>query len=194
MNKCLILFAEGATETRFYKAVISYVRKKAFSCNLNISVECISAEGPWGFKNIALHKFIKRIKAKYGEECEFIVALCKDNDNFGYSPKPCIKWKEVEEAFLANGVSQVIYIKAKPSIEDWFLIDMKGILSFLGFPLETEISGNNGYDRIKMLFKESNKIYYKGMKDKGLVECLDIEKIVSNISDELIPLYKMLGL
>lgn len=37
-------------------------------------------------------------------------------------------------------------------------------------------------------------MYYKGMKSNGMIEQLNIDKIVQNIYTELKPLYKELGI
>ncbi|MCI8320976.1 MAG: DUF4276 family protein [Dorea sp.] len=193
MNKCLVLFVEGETEVEFYKHIISNARRKRLEGKFNISIECKNVKGIGGFKNIALRKFLKEIKPKYGSNCEFIIALCRDTDIFELSPRPPIKWDETEASFRQHGAHKVIHIEAKHSIEDWFLLDTEGILSFLRLPKKTKASGKNGYDKLKRLFKQANKMYYKGMKSNGMVERLDINKIVQGVYTELEPLYKELG-
>ena len=37
-------------------------------------------------------------------------------------------------------------------------------------------------------------MYYKGMKSNGMVERLDIDRIIQNVHTELEPLYKVLGI
>lgn len=192
MNKCLVLFIEGDTEVEFYKRVLLYARQKRPQKRFDISIECKNVKGVGGFKNIALRKFIKEIKPKYGEECEFSIALCRDTDVFELSPKPPVDWVEVESTFKEYGVKNVIHIKAKQSIEDWFLFDTEGIISFLRLPKKTKVFGKNGYDKLKKLFRKANNMYYKGMKSNGMIERLDIDKIVQCIQEELEPLYNAL--
>lgn len=194
MNKCLVLFVEGDTEIEFYKYVISNARQKRTNRTFDINIEYKNVKGIGGFKNTALRKFIKEIKPKYGENCEFSVALCRDADVFELSPRPPINFDEVELAFNKNGVHKVIHIEAKHSIEDWFLLDINGILSFLHLPKKTKTSGKNGYDKLKKLFKQANKMYYKGMKSNGMIEQLNIDKIVQSVYTELQPLYEELGI
>lgn len=194
MDKCLVLFVEGDTEVEFYKRVIANARQRRADGRFDMNIECKNVRGVGGFKNIALRKFIKEIKPKYGEKCEFSVALCRDTDVFELSPKPPISWDEVETAFRENGVQKIIHIKAKYSIEDWFLLDTDGIISFLRLPKKTKVTGENGYDKLKKLFKQANKMYYKGMKSNGMIERLDIDRIVQNLCTELNPLYEVLGI
>ena len=80
MNKCLVLFVEGDTEVEFYKRVLLNARQKRPQKRFDISIECKNVKGVGGFKSIALRKFIKEIKPKYGEECEFSIALCRDTE------------------------------------------------------------------------------------------------------------------
>lgn len=86
MSKCLVLFVEGDTEVKFYKRVISNARQKRTDGRFDIKIKCKNVKGIGGFKNIALHKFIKEIKPKYGEKCEYSIALCRDTDVFELSP------------------------------------------------------------------------------------------------------------
>lgn len=61
-------------------------------------------------------------------------------------------------------------------------------------PKKTKVTGENGYDKLKKLFKQANKMYYKGMKSNGMIERLDIDRIVQNLCTELNPLYEVLGI
>ena len=133
MEKCLVLFVEGDTEVEFYKAVIAYAREKRVNKMFDTLIECRNVYGVGGFKNIALRKFVKEIKPKYGENVDFTVVLCSDTDVFELSSKPPIKWEDVERDFIDNG-AKVIHVKARHSIEDWFLADTEGIIAFLKLP------------------------------------------------------------
>lgn len=188
MNKCLVLFVEGDTEIEFYKRVIANARQRRAGGTFDVNIECKNVKGVGGFKNIALRKFIKEIRPKYDKDCDFTVVLCRDTDVFELSSRPPVIWEEVEKEFIENGVQHVIHIKAQRSIEDWFLLDAEGIISFLRLPKKTKISGSNGYEKLKKLFKQANRIYYKGIKSNGMVEHLNVEKISQNVSGELYPL------
>lgn len=67
------------------------------------------------------------------------------------------------------------------------------ILYHLQLPKKTKISGKNGYDKLKNLYKRANKIYYKGMKSNGMIDKLNIYKIVVAVKEQLKPLYEILG-
>ena len=193
MSKCLVLFVEGDTEVEFYKQVIANARKLHPAGKFDTYIEYRSVGGVGGFKNIALRKFIKQVKTKYDNDCEFTVVLCSDTDVFEFASKPPIKWNEVKKELEANGAKKVIHVQAKRSIEDWFLHDLEGILKFLRLAKNTKVSGKNGYDKLQRLYKQANKIYIKGNKSNGMTAHLDIDKIADEVKDQLNPLYKVLG-
>lgn len=193
MSKCFVLFVEGDTEVEFYKQVIANARKLHPAGKFDTYIEYRSVGGVGGFKNIALRKFIKQVKTKYDNDCEFTVVLCSDTDVFEFASKPPIKWNEVKKELEANGAKKVIHVQAKRSIEDWFLYDLEGILKFLRLAKNTKVSGKNGYDKLQRLYKQANKIYYKGIKSNGMIAHLDIDKIADEVKDQLNPLYKVLG-
>ena len=194
MNRCLVLFVEGDTELEFYKRVIANIKEKKENKKLDTHIECKNVNGVGGFKNIALRKFEKDIKVKYGCECRYTIVLCSDTDVFELEQKPPVDWDEVKEAFEKRGVAKVIMVRAKQSIEDWFLYDSESIVSYLRLNKRIKITGVNGYDKLKKLYRKANKIYYKGRRSNKLVEQLDIDKIVKVAGKQLAPLYEALGI
>ena len=108
------------------------------------SIEYRSINGVGGFKNIVLRKFVKDIKTKYDGDCVFTVVLCRDTDVFELSPKPPIKWDEAERNLRTGGAAEVIHVEARHSVEDWFLYDAEGIISFLRLKKKTKITGKDG--------------------------------------------------
>ncbi|MGN0485486.1 MAG: DUF4276 family protein [Lachnospiraceae bacterium] len=193
MSKCLVLFVEGETEVEFYKKIVDNAKRLHPKGMFDTKIEYKCIKGVGGFKKEALRKFVKEIKPKYKEDCVFTVALCRDTDVFEFSSKPPVRWDEVEKDLLEKGADQVIHVKARHSIEDWFLLDEDGIKSFLRLNKKTKVSGKNGYEKLQILFKKANKVYYKGRKSSEMIEKLDIEKISEAVKDQLAPLYEVLG-
>ena len=193
MNKCLILFVEGDTEVEFYKQVVANARKLNPLGRFDTNIEYRNVKGVGGFKNIALRKFVKEIKPKYSKDCKFTIVLYSDTDIFDFASKPPIKWNEVKKELLSNGVSEIIHVQARRSIEDWFLYDLEGILKFLRLGKKSKLSGKNGYEKLQNLYKQANKVYYKGIQSNGMIARLDIKKIAENVKNELNPLYEALG-
>lgn len=159
MSKCLVLFVEGDTEVEFYKQIVANARKLHPAGRFDTNIEYRNVRGVGGFKSIALRKFIKEIKPKYEDNCEFTIVLCSDTDVFDFAPKPPIKWDEVKKELASNGASKIIHVQAKRSIEDWFLYDVEGILGFLRLGKNTKVSGKNGYDKLQRLYKQANKVW-----------------------------------
>ncbi|MCW2277572.1 hypothetical protein [Heliophilum fasciatum] len=122
----------------------------------------------------------------------FTVFLCYDTDVFEYSTKPIVNWSEVEKDLKAWGAKKIFHIKAKRSIEDWFLLDEGGILHYLNLSKGTKVSKNGGTKTIETLFKKGGKVYIKG-STRGFVDSLDIKLIMNNICPELKNLCKDLG-
>ena len=168
MSKCLVLFVEGDTEVEFYKQVVANARKLHPAGRFDTNIEYRNVRGVGGFKSIALRKFTKEIKPKYGDDCEFTIVLCSDTDVFDFAPKPPIKWDEVKKDLANSGAAKVIHVQAKRSID-------------------------NGYDKLQRLYKQANKVYYKGIQSNGMIERLNIEKIANAVKEQLNPLYKALG-
>ena len=193
MSKCLILFVEGDTEVEFYKKVVENARKLHLANRFDTYIEYRNVKGIGGFKSNALRKFVKEIKPKYGAECTYTVLLCSDTDVFDFSPKPPVKWNEVERELCENGASSVIYVRAKHSIEDWFLYDAESIIGFLRLGKNAKITGKSGYDKLQNLYRQANKVYFKGIKSNGMIARLDIDKIVRTVGNQLKPLYDALG-
>lgn len=193
MTKCLVLFVEGETEVEFYRQVIVNAEKRCPNGTFDINIECRNINSAGAFKKIVLRKFIKEIRPKYGDECDFTAALCRDADVFEFSQKPPVRWDEVEKDLRSNHVADVIHVEAKHSIEDWFLYDAEGIKKFLRLSKKVSPTGQNGYEKLKYLYRRANKMYYKGMRSNGMVNHLDIDKITNAVKDQLEPLYKALG-
>lgn len=193
MSKCLVIFVEGDTEVAFYKQIVANAKKQHPIGKFDTSIEYRNVKGVGGFKSIALRKFVKEIQPKYENDCEFTVVLCSDTDVFDFAPKPPIKWNEVKKELMEHGASEIIHIEARRSIEDWFLYDFEGIKRFLRLGKNVRVSGTSGYDKLQRLYKQANKVYYKGIKSNGMIERLDIDKIVANVKSQLKPLYKALG-
>lgn len=193
MNKCLVLFVEGETEMEFYKHLVASARKFHPCGVFDTKIEYRCIKGIGGFKNDAVRKFVKDIQPKYKDGYIFTVVLCRDTDVFEFSPKPPVRWNEVEAALLENGADKVIHVEARHCIEDWFLYDTDSILSFLRLSKKTKASGRSGYEKLQRLYRQANKVYYKGIKSNGMIAHLDMEKISNKVKDQLDPLYQALG-
>ena len=190
-DKVIVLFVEGPTEIEFYKAVIKRAHD-LMSTPFTCSVEYLDMYGIGNYKKDATRKFNK-LKEKYDEDTRYLAFLCYDSDVFQLSKKPPINRKEVRAALKNSGISKVNDIVAKSSIEEWFLKDLSGVLSYLRLPKKTKRPKGNGQEALKHLFKTANKVYIKGGKTEGFIKKLDINKIMTSCCKELSPLCKEIG-
>lgn len=190
-KKVIVLFVEGPTEIEFYKAVIKRAHDlmpTKFTC----SVEYLDMKGIGNYKKDATRQFNK-LKDNYEEDTEYLAFLCYDSDVFQFSKKPPINRKEVRAAIKDAGASKVADIVAESSIEEWFLMDLPGVLSYLRLPKNTKRPLGRGQEALKKLFKNANKVYVKGGKTEGFIKKLDIAKIMSSCCKSLSPLCKAIG-
>lgn len=190
-EKVVVIFIEGETEIEFYKKLVSIMRTHCGG-RLTCSVETIDASGIGQYKDKVLRVFMKRIKNNYPNG-EFYVALCYDQDVFEIGKNPPVNWREVKDAFLANGAKKVCLIKAVHSIEDWFLCDTEGIFRYLQLPADTKLPSGSGYEQLKSLFKKGKRVYIKNKTSKKFVQAIDVEKVLSNNCHDILPLCRLLG-
>lgn len=191
-EKLVILFVEGDTDDEFYKSLVSSLRNKANEKKFSCEVIVKNVKGVGRYKDKVKRIFINQIKPKY-PNFDYHVFLCYDTDAFQLQKNPPIDWSSVKKALGESGAT-VYFIEAHQSIEDWFLIDMEGVLKFLRLPIDLKCKGKNGQVIIEKLFKKANKLYVKGCSTKGFIGALDIDKIMMNICSELNPLCKQIGI
>jgi len=193
MNKGIVLFVEGDTEVVFYKKLLENIRSQCNERKFNLSKIVIkNLKGIGNYKNRVYRIFTNDIMQK-NPGISFKVFLCHDTDGAEFTQKPPVKWEDVEGMLLYNGANEVIHIKAKKSIEDWFLKDIHGLVNYLKLPATTTSTGSNSVKKMENLFKKANKVYIKGGKTTGFIESLDIKKIMGEVCREIKPLCRELG-
>ena len=80
-------------------------------------------------------------------------------------------------------------------IEDWLLDDMEGLCGYLKLKRRPAIlQGNNGYERLKSLYKAGGQVYVKGFGSEGLVAALDMGVIRQKRATALRQLEILLGI
>ena len=189
-EKIVALFVEGPTEIEFYSAVVKNIHDKmsaAFDC----SFVWYDMHGIGNYKTTALRKFNALKEKKPG--ADIYAVLCIDTDVFEYSKKPPINKSEVKIGLEEAGAKKVIFVEAKSSIEDWFLTDLEGVLSYLRLPKATKRPEGKGQDALKKLFKKANKLYVKGERTEGFIKKLNISKIAAACCRALKPLCSLVG-
>ncbi len=186
----LTVFIEGDTEVDFYNKLVSAIREKAGKSACMVKIKNVKGVG--NYQNRACRIFENGIKMKYPSH-RYVVALCYDTDVFSYGRKPPVDWDNVTKALEQKGAEQVILVHAEKSIEDWFFYDMDGLRSFLNISAKTKLPVYKGQKGLEQLFLRANKTYIKGVRCKGLVDALDMEKIMPHICGEIQGICREIG-
>lgn len=180
-----LLFVEGDTEVDFYNKMKEHLRHK-LGGKLACEVKIHNLKGVGQYQNTAQRIFEKRIKVDYPpEEYRYHVFLCYDTDVFEYEKKPPVDWSKVIKMLKEHGAHEVLRVKAKTSIEDWFLLDIEGLRSFLKIPRKVKLSGYKGQNGLRQLFLKANRTYIKGIRCAGLVDALDMNVIFPEICGQI---------
>ncbi len=189
-EKIVALFVEGPTEIEFYKAVVKNIHDK-MNTPYDCSFEWYDMHGIGNYKTTALRKF--NALKENNPDSDIYTVLCIDTDVFEYSKKPPINKSEIKAYLEKAGAKKVILVEAKSSIEDWFLNDLEGVLSYLRLPKATKRPEGNGQSALKKLFKNADKLYVKGEKTEDFIKKLNISKITAACCKPLKPLCLLIG-
>lgn len=187
MKKVITLYVEGETEEEFYNKLNKHLKSKYASNNYIIKVVCVKSNTRFACKLV--NKFKNEIISKYSKE-EKIVCLCYDSDGFEFGKHPVINVNKLENDLKNAGANKIIHIVANKTIEDYIMIDSENVIKFLGLPKTTKIKGKDGLEKIKKLYSQANKTYFKGNRTSGLIDLIDMEKICNNVCQQISPLCK----
>lgn len=194
-KKCVVIYTEGETDEEFYDKVLDTIKSKIPSNKFKVDIlkkSCI--KGIAKFQKKVVNKFKKEIISSYGKDYEIIVFLCYDTDVFEFGIHPPVDRAKLETDLLNSGASKVIHLKAKKSIEDFFVYDVDGIADFLKIKKPKTLKGSTGLEKLEKLFLKGNRIYQKGHKCVGFISHLNMDIIFPNICSEIKPLCTTLGL
>lgn len=180
-----LIFVEGDTEVDFYNKLKEHLRQK-LGGKLTCEVKIHNLKGVGQYQNTAQRIFEKKIKIDYPpEDYRYYVFLCYDTDVFEFAKKPPVDWTKVIKMLKEHGADKVLRVEAKTSIEDWFLLDIEGLRSFLKIPKKTKLSGYKGQNGLKQLFLKANRTYIKGIRCAGLVDALNMNVIFPKICRQI---------
>ena len=193
MKRGIVFFVEGDTEVAFYKQLMAEMHKLCPGQRFAVDqIVYKNLQGISRYDKHALRVFKQDIKMRY-DECNFTVVLCYDTDVFEFTPNPPVNWENVDRMLRAAGADRVIHLKAKYSIEDWFLLDMTGVCSYLKLPKNTKVQNKRGLKTLQELFRKKNRVYIKGSNAADFIQSLDVCKIMCCLCKELKPLCRILG-
>ena len=195
-KRILIVVTEGPTDEEFYKRVINYTKAKNKCKKFNFNeIKYMCADGIGNLHRKMLAKFKIEIcnNSEYSKY-EKIVCFCYDKDDFKKTnTNPPINRDKMKKDFYDCGASKIIEIVADDMIEDFFLIDIQGIIKLLKLGKKYKIPQKESLDLLKQMYKDGNKIYSKGTKAEGLVDALNMDIILSKICCQLSLLCMELG-
>lgn len=193
MKKGIIILLNDDTEEIFYNRLINQLR--SFFSNERFAIDKLlirNLKGIGNYKTKVKRILVNNIIAN-NPDTKFTVILCYDTVVSDFSHKPPVVWSDVEEDLKKGGAHKVIHIKAKDSIEDWFLFDVAGILRYLKLSPAMNISKDKGKKSIENLFREAEKVYIKGSQTEGFIDNLDVNIIMESICPDIKNLCKELG-
>jgi hypothetical protein len=192
--KMIWVVTEGQTDEEYYKQIIREIRKN--NDNVPFSVDKIKhtcAKGIGRFEKKIPNVFKKDIIKAFPEH-DKVVFLCYDQDVFQFASKPPVDRKRLESTLKECGASKVYHIRADKTIEDVFMKDPEGIKNHLRLSQNYRINTSlSGLDMIKKMFKDANRTYFKGEKTEGLIEALDLTRIMLETCPDLRNLCRELG-
>lgn len=128
-----------------------------------------------------------------GKSIPWTVFLCYDTDSYSADVTKFHEddWANFRKMIKGrSGAKKIIDLAVSADIEDVFLLDLHGISCFMG--LDTDLKqedipcGRKGSARIKQLFIKQRQlgrtqaVYHKGERAKGLIELLDMQKILDS--------------
>ena len=177
-NKIIVIFVEGDTDKEFFDALIQYYRNS--TSKAIPAVRVINLKGIGRYESKVSSKVKYEVLSKYEAEC--VVIFCVyDTDVFELGKKPPTNWDIVEKKLKEIGVSSFKKIQAVHCIEDWFLLDLSGLLSYLKLKKSPNLKGMTGLEKMKAIFKKGNKIYQKGTYSHKFIPNLNFELIISKL-------------
>lgn len=132
------------------------------------------------------------LKKHKAEVPAWTVFLCYDSDSY---EADISKFQKDDWSVLRKKLStaeQVVDICASAEIEDAMLVDLDSICFYFGIPKPaTPLSGNSGKAKLKGLLRPYQIRYHPGDRAKGLIEALNMQRIIdeSTLPLELVEEY-----
>lgn len=118
------------------------------------------------------------------------VVLCYDTDGNNYSAFTNDDWKTLRNNISKHkNVKTILDCTADRDIEDLFLIDLEGVLLFLGIDnlvkLE-DLRGRKGKVKMKNLYTDYTELtYHEGKRALPLIKSLNIRKIINHSNNNI---------
>lgn len=194
-KRILVIITEGETDEEFYKKIIDEIKKVNDNKIFNFSeIKHNCSRSITKMHKKMLGKFKKEVCCPKYDDYEKVVCFCYDNDVFEFNQNPPINRSKMKNEFIKAGADKIIEIVAKSTIEDFFLYDIEGVKKYLKLSKTYKVTKRkNGLETLKEMFKDANRVYFKGEKVEGLVKALNKKLILSKICPQIHILCKEFG-
>ncbi len=193
---------EGDTEREFYMAFLEHLCQKnaaqmkrtfdEFDPDIIYELKTKTKEAIIKFNIVGSISQVPRVgnwvKAQCIEKyhpCEWYAFLCYDQDDYKQKISKFYEgdWKTLRDS-LSNSC-EVIDVAAMADIEDVMLSDIKSVCAYLDCDIPEKLKGTRGKIKLKNLFRENGTYYHEGKRARPLIDCLDMELLMTN---DILPL------
>lgn len=173
----VVIFVEGDTDQIFFDGLLNFYRKQ--SATPIHSCEVKNLKGVSRYSSKVTGKLQNEICPKALKKGFEVKAVCcsYDTDVFEFAERPVVDWKKVEREVKMLGIKEFCQIRVERMIEDWILDDLTGLVKYLRLSEAPKLLGNNAFDKIQILFKRANKVYFKGISIKNFVEVINYASV-----------------
>lgn len=133
------------------------------------------------------YQWIQNVCRKKYPNLKWTIFLCYDTDSYESDISRFYEgdWKQLREKLKSRHVT-IVDLCVHAMIEDLFLLDPEGILTYLDIPPQKIPQKGNGKTTLKNLFRQHGKTYHAGGRARDLVSCLDMDLIIKK-SDVSLP-------
>ena len=192
---------EGDTEKVFYLTLLSYYASKHPEYNLLKQTDektgeiyyVLSSEQRNVLVRLNVVRAVSQVAnsgAWFHNRCYndhkslgWTVFLCYDTDNYNNDISKFYEgdWYLLRKSIEKNRNCQVVDLAAQADIEDIMLLDVDSVFGYLDIPAVPLPTGNKGKSKMKKIFRLKGRgiAYHEGERAKPLIDCLDMEKIIS---------------
>lgn len=191
----VVIFVEGETDEVFFNRLLSYYNKTSITPLFSYEIQNLR-----GVSRYASSKFVGKLEAEIIPKCHrkgmkvYGVCCSYDTDVFDTDESPIINWQRLKKSILRLGVEEFCRIEVEYAIEDWLLDDIEGLCRYLKMKNGPKsMKGVTGYAKILNLFKQSGKVYVKGISVESFIDLLDIRKIRNKRKSALSELERILN-
>jgi hypothetical protein len=175
INTHIIIFVANEADESFVSSLLSYYQEN--------SSKPIKKWDVFNLKGIKrrtqrIENKISTLKSQYAEDPQIVVfTFCSNNALYPFCEKPVIDWDNIKRVAKNQSVHDFHEIVVDDIIEDWILDDLNGLCDCLGIDEPDVVEGENGYQKVSILFRKACKQYISRYSILDVLPYLNLEKI-----------------